>query len=218
MKFINLHTHQNTKDSVVLSIYNNRAGHLPYELDYFFSMGIHPWDAHLFDIEKAESIFHEVVHLSHFMAIGECGLDKFAEASLSIQIPLFESQLRFALKNNKPVIIHCVKAFDELLEVTKPYLNKIPLIIHGFNKSIELAKDLIQKGFYLSINPTVLNDVSYNHKALPIEKIFLETDDKENTTIEKCYEILSSKINLTIPDLKKKIYSNFDAVFYEPKK
>ena len=196
-----------------LSIYNNRfLFDKEIKTDHLFSVGIHPYDINLVN----ENSFKELeTYLSHknCKAIGECGLDKLLISDINTQKQVLQKQLELAIKYNKPVIIHCVKAFDELIEVCKPFNNKIKLIIHGFNKSEELALQLISKGFYLSLNHTIFNKENFDFTKLPINKLFLETDDNTSITIFEVYEMASRKFKITEDALKEKINANFNLLF-----
>lgn len=215
MHFINLHTHHLFSNTETISIYNNRIGKEPLQLESFFSIGIHPWDIDLIEEEEAWQIIKKVVSYKNCLAIGECGLDKLVTTNFKQQQLLFEKQLQVALENKKPVIIHCVKAFDELLEITKSYREQIPLIVHGFSKSQQLAMGLIHKGFYLSLNQTLISNNFFDFKGLPLNKLFLETDDKMNITIEDIYIQFALKLNMPIAQLKEEINRNFETVFYD---
>jgi TatD DNase family protein len=215
MHFINIHTHHLSSNAETISIYNNRVGKEPFQLDSNFSIGIHPWDIDLIEEQEALKIVKELVLHKNCYAIGECGLDKLDSINFKQQQYVFEKQLQLALENKKPVIIHCVKAFDELLEITTPFREHIPLIVHGFNKSQQLAVDLILKGFYLSLNQMLLSKTSFDFKSLPINKLFLETDDKIDTTIDLLYTQLALKLNMSLIQLKEEINRNFETVFYD---
>lgn len=211
-QFINLHTHY-LNDDKNISIYNNRfLFDKELKTDCLFSIGIHPYDIDLVN----ENSFKELeTFLNHknCKAIGECGLDKLKNSDLNTQKEVLHKQLELALTYNKPVIIHCVKAYDELIEICNPFLNKIKLIIHGFNKSEELALQLISKGFYLSLNHTIFNKENFNFSLLPINQLFLETDDYTLVSISDVYKMASVKLNLNESELKEKLYSNFSLLF-----
>ena len=196
-------------------LFNNRFGTSTSSvtklyLESYFSIGIHPWDS---DIQFSMAEFEKLIQHKNCLAIGECGLDKVIEIDLEIQKRVFISQLELAVKYQKTVIIHCVKAYDELIEICKPYHSKIPLIIHGFNKSLQLAKQLIDKGFYLSLNSAILKKVEIDLSILPIEKIFLETDNNESLLIEDVYQKAAICFQIQEDELKAKIYTNFTALF-----
>ena len=218
MNFINIHTHHSSSLANVTSIYNNRVGQEPEMMDSFFSIGIHPWDINTVDEQTAFEIIKKNILNKNCLAIGECGLDKIKDTDFKGQQHLFEMQLQIAKEFRKPVIIHCVKAFDELLEITKPFISHIPLIIHGFHKSEQLANDLLAKGFYLSFNKLVLQDTNFNFNALPINQLFLETDDHANVSLELIYTTLAFKLNLPLEHLKEEINRNFETVFYGTKR
>lgn len=138
-----------------------------------FSAGVHPWDAHLpFDFALVQRAAED----PRLWAVGECGLDKFAQASLELQTAVFCQHIDLALEAKKNLIIHCVKHWDTLLQLKKHYGNthtETLWIIHGFRGKYTQAMQLIDKGFYLSFN--MYRD---KEKALPLppERCFFETD------------------------------------------
>lgn len=196
-------------------LFNNRFGASTGSVtnlysESFFSIGIHPWDA---DLQMWSSEFENIIQHKNCLAIGECGLDKVIDVDLELQKKIFISQLDLAVKYQKPVIIHCVKAFDELIEICKPYQTKIAMIIHGFNKSHQLTKQLIDQGFYLSLNPSIFKRDDFDFTQLSIEKLFLETDDNASILIEDVYQKAASCFHLKLDELKEKIYINFTTLF-----
>ena len=208
--YINIHTHHLSKDNGVF-LFNNRFGFdKELYLERYFSIGIHPWDA---DLQISISELENIIQHKNCLAIGECGLDKVYDIDLELQKKVFISQLDVAVKIQKPVIIHCVKAFDELIEICTPYHSKTSLIIHGFNKSLQLAKQLIDKGFYISLSHSIFKKEGTDFNSLPIEKLFLETDNSESILIEDVYQKAANCLHITNDDLKEKIYSNFTTLF-----
>jgi TatD DNase family protein len=207
---INIHTHHLSKDDGVF-LFNNRFG-FDKELytKSYFSIGIHPWDA---DISFLKSEFEILISHQNCIAIGECGLDKLKGPNLELQKTVFKFQLNLAVKYQKPVIIHCVKTFDEIIEICEPFQNKIPLIIHGFNKSQQLAKQLIEKGFYLSFGSSVFKKSEFDFKSIPLNKLLLETDTNDTLLIKDIYKMAAQQFNISENDLKEKIYSNFTILF-----
>lgn len=192
-------------------LFNNRFGFdKAIYLEKYFSAGIHPWDV---DLQASIAEFEKIIQHPNCLAIGECGLDKLKGPDLMLQKKVFTVQLELALKYQKPVIIHCVKAFDELIEICKPYHLQIPLIIHGFNKSLQMAKQLIDKGFYLSLQSSVFDKLEDDFFSIPIKNIFLETDTNEKISIDQIYKTASSKFQISESDLKDKIYTNFTTLF-----
>ena len=199
-----------SKDNGVF-LFNNRFGFdKQFYLETYFSIGIHPWDA---DLQVSTLDFEKIIQHPNCLAIGECGLDKVIDVDLELQKQVFISQLDLAVKFQKPVIVHCVKAYDELIDICSSYHSKIPLIIHGFNKSLQLAKQLTDKGFYISLNHSVFKKEDIDFNVLPIHKLFLETDNNELILIEDVYKAAAASFHIKTDDLKEKIYSNFTTLF-----
>ena len=212
INYINIHTHHLGTENEI-TIYNNRfLFNREIKTEKLFSIGIHPYDINLVD-ENSFKELEKNLSDKNCKAIGECGLDKLKNTDFKSQKIILQKQLELALKYNKPLIIHCVKAFDELIELCKPFENKIQLIIHGYNKSEELALQLISKGFYLSLNHTIFNKENFDFTKLPINKLFFETDDYTLISISEVYKTASIKLKMDVNELKEKIYSNFNLLF-----
>lgn len=192
-------------------LFNNRFGFDEiYFSEKYFSVGVHPWDAELVGDFQNQNLKELAMH-ENCLAIGECGLDTLCDADYAIQKHIFEKQLQLASELKKPVIIHIVRAYEDLEAMCKPYLNQIPIIIHGFNKSNEMAKQLIHHGFFLSISASYLNH--HDVTKLPLDKIFIETDSKQHLSIIEVYDLAARKLSLDLESLKEKIYNNFVSVF-----
>jgi TatD DNase family protein len=199
-----------SKDNGVF-LFNNRFGSdTDMYTGKYFSAGIHPWDANL---QVSISELEKLIQHSNCLAIGECGLDKVVDLEFELQKKIFIVQLDLAVNYQKPVIIHCVKAYDELMEICKSYHHQIPLIIHGYNKSLELAKQLIDKGFFLSFSQSFLKKEGIDFTDFSLSKIFLETDDNESIMIETIYQKAADRFKIKEDHLKEKIYFNFTTIF-----
>ena len=91
----------------------------------------------------------------------------------------------------------------------------LPIIIHGYNNNAIIANQLLKKGFYLSFGKAIMNENSNPSKiisTIPIEKLFLETDDSE-ISIENIYNAAAKCINVEPELLKINIYKNYNRVF-----
>jgi TatD DNase family protein len=144
-------------------------------------------------------------------AIGECGLDKLIDIPISKQEEIFIEQIKIAEKVKKPLIIHCVKAFEELIRIKKELKINIPLIVHGFNNKEQIAEQLIKNGFYISFGKALMIDDSNAQRIIQKihnTKIFLETDDGD-TSIKTIFEKASLLKHITIEDLKRMMIVNF---------
>lgn len=208
----NLHTHTSSGKPLVFEVVNR----YPYEeLDAaYFSTGIHPW---YIDIEKMNeylTIIEERLKLPGCMAIGECGLDKRIEIPLEIQTEVFEKQLMLAKKYQKPVILHCVAAYQEVIEIKKQMHIEVPMIIHGFSKNTQVAKQLLDNGFYLSFGKYLLRNPELSSVFAEVhrDRFFLETDSIEEG-IEDVYNKAAVARNISLEDLKEIVSNNFKTVF-----
>ena len=148
------------------------------------------------------------------MAVGECGLDKRIETPIDLQVSVFEKQLQLAEKYKKPVVIHCVAAFQEVIEVKKRLGISVPMIIHGFSKNSALAKQLLDSGFYLSFGKYLLRNAELESVFInvPNDRFFLETDTIEEG-IREVYALAAKYRNIELEELKQIIERNFDSVF-----
>lgn len=213
MKFFNLHTHQFTNTPDVLELVNQ----YPQDFDssvQFYSIGIHPWYIVEDRIDADLKIIEEKLKEENCLAIGECGLDKRIEIPFEQQILVFEKQLALAEKYKKPVIIHCVAAFQEVIAIKKKTKNSVPAIIHGFSKNNQIANQLIKEGFYLSFGKFLLRnpDLKAVFKNIPNDRFFLETDTIEEN-IQQVYELASKYKELKNEELQSVISNNYKNVF-----
>ncbi|MGQ7944266.1 TatD family hydrolase [Flavobacterium sp. WC2509] len=213
MEFFNLHTHQFTNQETVLELVNQ----YPKEFDAsisFYSIGIHPWYIDEQRLETDLQIIESKLQEPNCLALGECGLDKRIEIPLALQQTVFEKQLLLAQKYNKPVVIHCVAAFQEVITLKKQLKITVPMLIHGFSKNQQVAKELIDNGFYLSFGKYLLRNPELEavFLAVPNDSFFLETDTVEEG-IEAVYDLASRYKKWSMDELKQQINSNFTTVF-----
>ena len=116
------------------------------------------------------------------VAIGECGLDYYHSAEYrKKQEKVFIEQIELAYEVKKPLMIHCRKAFDDLLNVLRDNRHKlqtVPGIIHFFSGDLKQATMLLDMGFYFTFGGVVTFTRDYDEikKTVPINRLLLETD------------------------------------------
>ena len=213
MKFFNLHTHQYTEKTNVLELVNQ----YPQEFDTripHYSIGIHPLFIDESRLESDFEIINQKVALPECLAIGECGLDKRSETPFEIQQTVFEKQLLLAQKYKKPVVIHCVAAFQELIVIKKRLQITVPMIIHGFSKKESVAQQLLENGFYFSFGKNLLRleELKSVFLSIPNHRFFLETDTIEEG-IEAVYTLAANYKGISIEELEQQLNLNFETVF-----
>lgn len=213
MKLINIHTHESSGNASVLEIVNQYPNSFNENVPYF-SIGIHPWYINENSWQAELEIIEEKLQLENCLALGECGLDKRRETSIEFQIEVFEAQLLLAQKYNMPVIIHCVAAFQELIALKQKLKITIPLVIHGFSKSGELAEQLVKQGFYLSFGKYLIKNPELESvfSAIPNDRFFLETDTIEEG-IEQVYDLAAKYKNIDVVALQQIVTKNFNTFF-----
>jgi TatD DNase family protein len=221
--FVDIHTHFAKRSDDVLSIQNfsqNEWGSALFtEGGLFMSVGLHPW---FLTKENAEKDFEKLTQLivnQNIIAVGECGLDRLRGENIDFQTQIFTKQIQLAESVQKPVIIHCVRAFNEVIVLKKKLKPTIPLIIHGFNKNATILTELLKNVFFISVGEHILrggDDFKKSVLTIPLDRLFFETDDKD-IPIQSVYEAYSVLSKIEINDLKSIIYNNFKSVFFEPR-
>ena len=213
MEFFNLHTHKWINQPNVLELVNQ----YPQEFDAtipYYSIGIHPWFIVEERVEVDLAIIESKLEEVNCLAVGECGLDKRIEVPMELQQMVFERQLLLAQKYQKPVVIHCVAAFQELIAIKKKLNISVPILIHGFSKNIQVAKQLVDNGFYISFGKYLLlnQELEAVFKSVPDNRFFLETDTVEEG-IEAVYELAAKYKGVSVKEIQKLVSSNFLDVF-----
>ena len=201
MNFFDFHHHDADRKSGIYNLKFNEE--IP---EIFFSAGIHPKS--LSDgLEKQLIWLQEISVAENCVAIGECGLDGLIDVDEELQEKAFQAQIEIANSVKKPLIIHCVKRFSQLLKFRK--MSKVPMIVHGFNKRKTIGDDLLKNGLCLSFGKSVLYNVNLQDfvKHLPIENLFLETDSAD-FEIKELYQKVADLKNMRLEDLSKKIKNN----------
>jgi TatD DNase family protein len=215
LKFVDIHTHiKQDGDLLQLLDLSGMQGAGVYS-DTNFSLGIHPWYIKENLLNKELERIEKHIHAKSFLAIGECGLDKVCDTDWDLQNLVFQKQVFLSEKYKKPVLLHVVKAFNELVLLRKTLELKQVWIIHGFNGSPQLAEQLMGLGMYISFGAQLESSTSKASRSIgsvPIHRLFLETDTSA-LTIEAIYNLAARRLNMDVDKLKKQLWRNFKAVF-----
>ncbi len=203
---INIHTHRSTGRQI--EVVNRTFEDLVPE---YFSFGIHPWEIELWE-EKINEM-SQVLSEENCLAVGEIGLDKLKGPNLVRQMTIFKQQIQLAEQHKLPVILHCVKAWNELKNLKRELKPKQPWIFHGFSKAA-LTKEVLNERIYISLGQAILTSLSLQNTLLniPLDRLFLETDDA-SCTIEEIYQKVSELKNIPLSELEKQLEENFKLVF-----
>lgn len=194
--FVNIHTH-----------------HPPGEALTLHSWGIHPWwlDDPGYDYGEALEQLEKMLAEGQLEAVGETGLDKLHADTLPLQRKILERHIQLAEQYRKPLILHSVRANDELLRLLKQQQPQQPWIFHGFNGSREEALQFAGKGCYLSVGTGILNKhrkITETIRSIPLNHLFFETDDAA-CDVETVYAQAASILALPIEVLQQQVYDNY---------
>ena len=154
----------------------------------YAALGFHPQDVFPEDYKEQWAVIEQAIrdHRDELVAIGEIGLDYHYDTTYKEgQQEIFKRQLDLAQELNLPVMIHNRDATDDTLRILKSqitnYKSQIPLrgVVHCFNGSKEVAKQILNMGFYLGIGGvlTFKNCKLFETlEVVPLDRIVLETD------------------------------------------
>ena len=170
------------------------------------TVGIHPWHALDNDLSAIEPAVADVD------AIGEIGLDYACDVPREVQITLFRAQLALAERYEKAVVLHCVRAFEEVMKVLAEYRLKA-VIFHGFIGSVEQAQRAITQGFYLSFGERTFRSPKSIEamRFTPLSQLFVETDESA-TPIEEIYAKIAELRGISTKDLLAATEENFHKI------
>jgi TatD DNase family protein len=149
----------------------------------FPAFGIHPMHAG----SATDQVLDQLMKLSaQGVAIGETGLDPDYQVPLKQQEQVFREQLRIAAACGLPVLIHCRRAFQRVVNILREErADRVGGVMHAFSGSVEMAREFIQLGFAISISGTVTWNNAVKPlriaRELPLEHLVLETDAPDMT-------------------------------------
>lgn len=211
-QYIDIHTHH---ARMGLSVLNRHDNFEQAEDGVLCSLGLHPWylSGAVFDEQLRQ--LEQYAQLDNVLAIGECGLDKVTKTEWTLQVRAFTAQVTLANRLNKPLIIHCVRAYEELLRLLKEHHVNVPVIFHGFNKSLQVAERILAAGYFLSFGAALQNERSHASAAIthvPTGRLFLETDDAPGS-IKDIYKTASILLKTDVDALNLQLQKNFHTVF-----
>lgn len=209
-RLIDIHSHRDHSLAKKRAIVNVSLQEEPLFYDGYFSVGIHPWHIDIGCLNFRKQQLSSMSALKNCLAIGECGLDKNSKAPMELQQEVFGFHIELSEVLHKPLIIHCVKAVDELLMFRKKRAPLQPWIWHGFRGNPQQARQLINQGFYLSFGE------KYNPESLlltPSERLFLETDESD-IDMEELVERAAMIKQVPVCQLQEIIQRNIREVFF----
>jgi TatD DNase family protein len=215
--YINIHTHGDSPAEGTFLVENLMAHEkedFSPEAGVAYTIGLHPWFFEANNYEEFILRVKESASRTSIVAIGEAGFDKLRGASSDLQQKVFEEQAAIAEEYKKPLIIHCVKGWDELLAAHKKLRPTTPWLIHGFHGKKEVARQLLSRGMYISVwySYALIPESAELIRCIPRDRIFLETDGAD-VDIRDIYNKVSTDMGISVDELKTIILTNYSRVF-----
>jgi len=140
----------------------------------YASVGLHPNE--VTDNFQLTS-YEELLKHPKVVAIGEVGLDYYRTTDLKkrkLQRATLEQFITLAARHEKPVIIHCRDAHEDMMSILPDYRG----VMHSFTGTAEQARVYIKKGYFIGLNGIITFAKSYEEmvRFLPLDRLLLETD------------------------------------------
>lgn len=223
--YIDLHTHHAKPEESTITVRNLFPGEsIPaFKGRNFFSVGLHPWELKS-EEENNERLgmMEDALELDHVVFVGECGLDKITKTDFEEQKRVFKAQAFMAEEFKIPLIIHCVKAYNEVIEVHKEMHPTVSWIFHGYSANRQISEQLVKNDMLFSFGRILFKEnakVLDSLRFLPLERVFFETDEHEGD-VNEVYKRAAELRELHIEELKKTVWENFNRIenvkFYQP--
>ncbi|MDA9124886.1 TatD family hydrolase [Flavobacteriaceae bacterium] len=200
-----------------------------YPGSIYLMSGLHPTDVKENYKEELEFVVNSLKSHS-YVAIGEIGIDLYWDKTyLKQQQDAFEFQIRLAIKNDLPIVIHCRDAFDEIFEILdKENCSKLRGVFHCFTGTLEQANRAIRLGFKLGIGGVVtfknggidrfLNQIDLKHIVVETDSPYLAPvpfrgKRNESSYITYVIDKLSEIYGLPIKEIASITTKNAEKVF-----
>ena len=221
--YVNIHTHLNNHidNTECVEIKNIDVDNIAdVDVSHFYSIGIHPWKVESEElrnsgIEELGDMVSRCLGDLNLKAIGECGLDRACNTGFEIQKEVFIKQIELSEQLAKPLIIHAVRTYPDIISIRKETKAKQTWIIQGFQGNEQSAEQLLKHGIYLSLGDVLFKDEAKAKRLLqiiPLEKLFFETDVAERKIVE-VYEKAASLSGIEMYKLRNDNFNNFVKIF-----
>ncbi|RXQ95735.1 hypothetical protein EO244_07685 [Ancylomarina salipaludis] len=214
--YINIHTHQMDHTDGVISVLNvfPEKYMTIAHTDKLITVGVHPWHLEKKNADVNLELVKEFASKPNVMAIGEIGLDRAIKTPLNLQETFFTKQIEIAETYKKPIIVHAVRYFPELISIKKRVQASTPWLIHGFRNNMQIAQELLKHNCFISFGEALLFDQKVQNIfiEMPINRLFLETDESKHSIVE-IYEKAASLKKMQLAIFKIELLKNYNTVF-----
>jgi TatD DNase family protein len=218
LAYLDIHTHNRIEvdSSVSVASLSMEEIQLEQTSKEFSSAGIHPWwveDVSLEEIEKLKGHIENMVKAGRLWGIGETGFDRSYPEFFELQKVLFDWHVDLSENFKLPLVIHNVRSGSDFLEILKKKKPIMPWIFHDFRGNEELVKSLLQlhSSCFFSFGISLDNSPQIREllPLIPVENIFLETDNQKHLDIHDIYLRAAEQLKVDVDFLKSQIWHNF---------
>lgn len=149
--------------------------------DVWCSVGVHPHEAKDHTLSEIENKVAQYAKHPKVVALGETGLDFYYDNSpRAEQMKSFDQHIALAEKLSLPLIIHTRDADHDTIDLLSSYKGRVKGVFHCFSGGIDLAKQALDLGFYLSFSGIITfkkaDDIRKAVRFAPVDRILVETD------------------------------------------
>jgi TatD DNase family protein len=221
LSYLDIHTHLRNVHPNALSVSSLAmdeilSSTLPSQ---HITAGIHPWWLEELSTEEISQLQKQIQKLlldGKLWGIGETGIDRGYPESFERQKQLFLWHMDLSEKTGLPLILHSVRSGSDFLEILKEYKPKSAWIFHDFRGNENLLKDLLRLHHesYFSFGLSIDNSPETRKllPKIPLDKLFLETDDQKHLDIHDIYLRASHHLGVELNYLKSQLIYNFKRV------
>lgn len=212
--YVDFHTHQRADGGVeVLNVdaLDEAAVARACEVGLPFSVGVHPWRANASaeQLQEAYLRIERCVSAAGFVAIGECGLDWVSAVPRGTQLVVFEQQLEIARRLSAPIVLHCVRAFEEVAQMLRK-CGAEQAVFHSFIGSAQQAERVVREGYLCSFSPRSLASARTCEtiRGVAPSAILIESDESAEPIVS-VYERIAELRGCSVEELQQIVYDNY---------
>ena len=194
------------------------------------AIGVHPWFVADWREPTAGELALALAANPAIRAVGEIGLDfQNGRTARDRQIEAFAAQLEVAVTRSLPAVFHNRRSWPDFLAIVDGFGGRVSGVCHGFTGSRELARDLLERGLFLSFGGPLTNPRSRRARDAaayaPADRILTESDTPDLPPFPRTAEqsspadvarvlaVLAESRGVSIPVLAEQIAANFHRVF-----
>lgn len=187
---------------------------------HYFSVGYHPWNLTSASQGKRQAFSKIWEQLTKFLEkenclfLGEVGLDKAHPQSYPEQMQFLAELLEkyHQLSEQKPIVFHCVRAYQDIIALLKKYPLDCPVLFHDYNGNQQITEALLKYNAYFSLGRGIFRSNSklvQDLATIPAQRVLFETDDAEDFTIQEVYKQYCHLTGEDLTGLIKTVQENF---------